>query len=144
MKKIIALLLILAAFFALRADIGIVLPDNPDELEVMAAKELAEHIKLATNKNISIVNGNPQEKQNIFIGSHPEVKKLIGDKKFDKEEYLVQSFGKNTLVITGGKPRGVIYAAYEFLEKITSKELTNAKRCVIIANDNSKELIFQF
>lgn len=116
MKKIIAFLLIFAAFFALRADVGIVLPENPDELEVMAAKELAEHIKLATNKNISIVNGNPQEKQNIFIGSHPEVKKLIGDKKFDKEEYLVQSFGKNTLVITGGKPRGVIYAAYEYLE----------------------------
>ena len=116
MKKIIALLLLLMAFFAVRADVGIVLPDNPDNLEVMAAKELAEHIKLATGKNISIVNGNPQETQNIYIGSHPEVKKLVGDKTFAKEEYLVQAFGKNTLVITGGKPRGIIYAAYEFLE----------------------------
>ncbi len=116
MKKFIALLLALTAFFALRADVGIVLNENPDVLEIMAAKELAEHIKLATNKNVSIVNGKPQEKQNIFVGSHPEVKKLVGDKKFDKEEYLVQSFGKNTLVITGGKPRGLIYAAYEFLE----------------------------
>lgn len=116
MKKFIVLLLFTAVFSALRADVGIVLSKNADSLEVMAAKELAEHIKLAVGKNIAIVSGKPQAARNIYIGSHPEVKKIIGDKKFDKEEYLVQAAGKNTLIITGGKPRGVIYAAYEFLE----------------------------
>ena len=61
MKKIITLLLLLAAFFALRADVGIVLSENPDSLEIMAARELAEHIKLATNKNIFRISRFPNQ-----------------------------------------------------------------------------------
>ncbi len=100
----------------LQAGIGIVLPETPNAFEQMAAQELAEHFELATGKKFTISNGTATLPRNIYIGSHPKVKAVVGDKQFQPEEWLVQAVDKDTLLITGGLPRGVIYAAYEFLE----------------------------
>lgn len=113
----IRLLIVLSGFFtlALSAQISIAVGDKADSLEKMAAAELSEHLSAAVGKKIPVVTGNPAGKV-IYVGSHPQAVKIAGNKKYDKEEWAVMADGRDRLAVTGGKPRGVIYAAYEFLE----------------------------
>ena len=113
--KFLTSLFCAAAVLTLSAQITIALPDNPTASEKMAAQELAEHFKLATGKDTPIVTGKPSGKI-IYIGTHPEAVKIAGTRKYKKEEWQLTARDANTLAITGGEPRGVIYAAYEFLE----------------------------
>ena len=100
---------------SLSAELSIVLPDHPTASEKMAAQELAEHFTAATGKKYPIVKGKVSGKA-IYIGTHPEAVKIAGKKKYGKEEWQLTAKDANTLAVTGGEPRGVIYAAYEFLE----------------------------
>ncbi len=100
---------------SLSAELSIVLPDHPTASEKMAAQELAEHFTAATGKKYPIVKGKVTGKA-IYIGTHPEAVKIAGKKKYGKEEWQLTARDANTLAVTGGEPRGVIYAAYEFLE----------------------------
>ncbi len=115
MKKFVTVSL-LGLCGSLLAGVGIVLPENPNEFEKMAAQELAGHFQLATGKQYTVSRGSATETQNIYIGSHPKAAELTKGKNFQKEEWLVQAIDKDNLVIAGGFPRGVIYGAYEFLE----------------------------
>ncbi|MBE6394822.1 MAG: DUF4838 domain-containing protein [Lentisphaerae bacterium] len=100
---------------SLSAELSIVLPDHPTASEKMAAQELAEHFTAATGKKYPIVKGKVSGKA-IYIGTHPQAVKIAGKKKYGKEEWQLTAKDANTLAVTGGEPRGVIYAAYEFLE----------------------------
>lgn len=116
-EKFATVVLTLMLCGGLHAGLGIVLPENPSLYENMAAQELSEHLELATGNKYSVSRGTYRETRNIFIGSHPKVAELLKDPPlFQKEEWLVQAFGRDTLIITGGYPRGILYAAYEFLE----------------------------
>lgn len=101
----------------LNGEVGIILPEHPTQPEEMAAQELSEHFELVTGKKHPVTKGDAKGKRNIYIGNHPKVAELLKDPKtFEKEEWLVQAFGSDTLVVTGGTPRGIIYGACEFLE----------------------------
>lgn len=116
-EKLTAVLLSLLLCGGLHAGLGIVLPENPSRYETMAAGELSEHLTLATGKTYPVSRGVVRETRNIFIGSHPKIQELLkGLRSFRKEEWLVQAFGNDTLILTGGTPRGILYAVYEFLE----------------------------
>ena len=114
MKKFLCAFALLFGL-SLSAELSIVLPDHPTASEKMAAQELAEHFTAATGKKYPIVKGKVSGKA-IYIGTHPEAVKIAGKKKYGKEEWQLTAKDANTLAVTGGEPRGVIYAAYEFLE----------------------------
>ena len=108
---------ILLFFGTVFSDTVIVLPEKPTSLEEMAAKELVSHFKLATGKKYSVAKGDSSHKKKIYIGTHPKITEYLKKiPSFGKDEWLVQAFGENTLIITGEKNRGVIYGVYEFLE----------------------------
>lgn len=115
--KLTAVLLALTLCGGLHAGLGIVLPENPDRYETMAAEELSEHLTLATGKKYPVSRGIVRETRNIFIGNHPKSHELLKEPRtFRKEEWLVQAAGSDTLILAGGSPRGILYAVYEFLE----------------------------
>lgn len=119
MLKCKSCLIVIAALFCvlLNGGVGIILSENPSKSEEMAAKELSEHFELVTGKKYPITRGNAKGGRNIYIGNHPKVAELLKESNsFQSEEWLVQAFGTDTLIITGGNPRGILYGAYEFLE----------------------------
>ena len=114
MKKFLCASALLCGL-SLFAELSIVLPERPTASEKMAAEELAEHFAAATGKKVPIVKGKPSGKV-IYIGTHPEAVKIAGNRKYGNEEWALTAKDADTLAVTGGEPRGVIYAAYEFLE----------------------------
>lgn len=114
MRTIFVLLTVFLPFI-LAGEIIIAIPDHPTASEKMAAEELAEHISSALGKTVPVKKGTPSGKV-IYIGSHPEAEKIAGKRQYRREEWAVTAKDASTLAITGGDPRGVIYAAYEFLE----------------------------
>lgn len=79
-----------------------VLPENPIPAEKFAAGELS----LLLGK----VAGNPMPEKS------PYKIKLIHSPALDREEFSINIEQKN-IVISGGRPRGILYGVYEFLER---------------------------
>ena len=100
------------------APVTIITGRNVSPQENYAAKELAEHFKLAVGETFPIIKeGNKVSGKVIYVGNTKfALSKGVDFKRFGKEEWLIKSFG-NALVIGGGAPRGTVYAALEFLER---------------------------
>lgn len=88
--------------------------------EKEAATELAEHLKQITGVDFNMIpeKGSAKVKTPAFYVGNTEFsrKQKIDVRKMDREEWLIQSCGKN-IILTGGLPRGTLYAVYELLEK---------------------------
>ena len=92
---------------------------NPTPAEQIATQELCEHLAKVTGLRYEVEpETNATESANaIYIGWTDFARRhgcdgaTLGD-----EEWIIKSFGEN-LVLTGGRPRGTLYAVYEFLEK---------------------------
>ncbi len=92
----------------------IVLPDDASEAEKFAASEIRDYIQKATGMNLKITGeGSPAI--------------IVRPGRFESEEWLVQREKNGDLLVTGGRPRGVLYGAYEFIEK--------GLGCRFLAND---------
>ena len=88
--------------------------------EKEAAEELADHLKEITGAVFTLV---PEEKWSssgkpaFYVGDTLFSRKQGVDvKKMNREEWFIKNYGKN-IVLTGGIPRGTLYAVYELLEK---------------------------
>ncbi|MFH1476835.1 MAG: DUF4838 domain-containing protein [Verrucomicrobiota bacterium] len=92
---------------------------NPSPAEQTAAQELCEHLTKVTALRYEVMSEtNVAPSSNaIYVGwtdfalTHGCDGSALGN-----EEWIIKSFGEN-LVLTGGRPRGTLYAVYEFLEK---------------------------
>ena len=62
------------------------------------------------NTYLNKIFGKPAEKDNKFII-------LKYDEKLSKEEFKISSDDKGNVIISGGRPRGVMYGAYYFLDR---------------------------
>ena len=84
--------------------------------EQFAAEELALFLEKITGAEFPIVAGGTHEGPAIHIGWTERAKATgIDLEQLGEEEWVVRSEGRD-LILTGGRPRGTLYAVYEFLE----------------------------
>jgi len=97
----------------------IVLADDAIAPERHAAEELARFLQEATGADFPIVApGEQGDGPCIYVGPGEHVEAAAGDVDMDSlgaEELVVRTSGKD-LVLLGGRPRGTLYAVYDFLE----------------------------
>jgi len=98
----------------------IVTPADKIPVEVTAAKELQEHLKLMTGANFKIISENAvgKNKNLILVGQTAQAKKLLPGtdwKALGNDGIILRTIGSK-IILTGGRKRGGLYAVYTFLE----------------------------
>ena len=118
MKKF--LLTALLSFFlpVFSGDISVIIPVGADAETVFAAQELQMHLSAALKKKVVVAAENTGVSgKKIFLGDTLSARKAgISSASLKREESRIRTL-KDDIIITGGKPRGVLYGAYEFLER---------------------------
>lgn len=94
--------------------------DHEAKRLVSAAQDLAMRLEQITGGPFLAVTEDqaPGEMSRIFVGDTPTIRALCPDVDFQHlgaDEILVRTVG-NDLVLSGGRPRGYIYAIYTFLQ----------------------------
>lgn len=102
-----------------RATCSIVLPPDALELEALAARELADHLEQVTGGRPPVVDA-AETGARIFVGRSPAIERLVEDVDFDAlgTDGIVMRTAGDDLVLTGGRPRGVLFAMYSFLQDV--------------------------
>ena len=92
---------------------------DPTPAEKTAVAELSKYLQLATGARFSIVTetNNPAGERAIYVGQT----KYAAGKGLDfstlgPEEWVIRTTSDGNLILGGGRPRGTLYAVYEFLE----------------------------
>jgi len=88
--------------------------------EQYAAKELSKYLKQISGANFIVSEKATPNKVNIYVGQTSTVKKLISNFNWDTlktDGILIKSIGNN-VILAGDRPRGTIYAVYEFLDVV--------------------------
>ena len=98
----------------------IILPDSASEREKTAAKDLKKYLGQVAGASFSIVANDkaPEGMSRIFVGYSPFVRELASDVKWDSlgtDDIVIRTVGKD-LILSGGRPRGTVYAIYTFLQ----------------------------
>jgi len=84
------------------------------EPEKFAAEELAEFLKRVTGADFRIVEA--ADGKRIHVGwTDFAAQNGIDCEELGEEEWVIRTVGDD-LILTGGRPRGTMYAVYEFLE----------------------------
>jgi len=87
--------------------------------EDYAAKELSEHFYKITGAKFPIISEKEKlfSSKGIYVGQTEfAASKGINFSELNEEEWIIKNYGKD-LVLSGGRPRGTLYAVYEFLEQ---------------------------
>ncbi|MBT4818072.1 MAG: DUF4838 domain-containing protein [Lentisphaerae bacterium] len=96
----------------------IVEADTATEPEAYAAKELAEFLGRVTGATFPTVAESAAggDAPRIYVGwTEFAASNGIDGAALGEEEWIIRTVG-NDLILTGGRPRGTMYAVYEFLE----------------------------
>ena len=110
----------------------IVLFPKATPVEKNAAFELQNYIRQITGKKLQIVS-TVSSRPAILIGHSKKISKLMPDINFEKlgdDEVIIRSIGKS-LIVSGGLPRGTIYAVYILLEKYCGVDFLTPKVTII-------------
>jgi hypothetical protein len=107
-----------------KTDYTIVLCAEPIPAEQTAAKELAEHLKLVTGAEFPV--GEAGQKVIRVGGAAPGV-----DMASLKHDGIVMKTDGDTLILTGGRPRGTLYAVYSFLEDVVGVRWWSASEATV-------------
>ena len=102
-----------------KAQCSIVLPADALQLESLAARELADHLGKVTGQRPQVVDA-PGPGANVLVGRSPAIERLVPDVNFDQlgtDGIVMRAVGRS-LVLTGGRPRGVLFAVYSFLQDV--------------------------
>ncbi len=99
------------------------IPDDATLQERFAAQELQRYILKATGARLALEEGPAGFEEPAIVVSLTTKLARMGETAFHKElklgpEGIVNRTSNNHLIIAGGGPRGVVYAAYNFLEYI--------------------------
>ena len=104
---------------ALAAEVpAILISDHAAPQERTAAGELADYIFKITGERPSVMAENRRQGPGpaIYVGNTQfAAKNQLDSTKFTSDEWLLQSRGDH-LIVTGGLPRGILYAVYHYLE----------------------------
>lgn len=97
----------------------IIVDSNATPAEQYAAEELRTHMAQITGCEIPCKSGIILESPMIIVGPSSALAKVEPDldlKTMGKEELIIRTKGPH-LILAGGRPRGTLYAVYEFLER---------------------------
>ena len=117
-------------------DWSIVVADTAIESERYAAEEFREFFAQATGHLLAIRSDGPSETKNVFIGASDALAESnlahALDREYAEEELRV-IIGLDNVAIVGGRPRGVLYGVYQFLEdamgvRFLAKDYTHVPR----------------
>ncbi len=103
-----------------RANAVIVTGSAPTSPEQTAARELAGYLDAVTGAKFAAVAESeaPAEGARIFLGhTRFAAQQGIDSSRLKPEQWIVRTVGDD-LVLTGGRPRGTLYAVYHFLEDV--------------------------
>lgn len=99
----------------------IVLPTDAIPAERTAARELQNHLKQITGAEFPVVGpAATGDAPYIAVGFPRGLPASLSKEAFPDlgpEEFVIESEGE-TLLLAGGRPRGALYAVYEFLERL--------------------------
>ena len=98
----------------------IVLPTDAGIFEQTAAEELQSHLEKAYGEKPALSKeGTEGDKLRIYVGDTEFARANgLNVKSMGREEWVLKSTGSKALIAAGGTPRGVIYSAYELLERL--------------------------
>ncbi|MBR5024941.1 MAG: hypothetical protein IKX48_07725, partial [Victivallales bacterium] len=90
---------------------------NAADDEKTVALELQDYIERICGAKCAVVaEGGAVKSPAIYVGETEFAKKAITDyAKLEAEQWVIKTVGGN-LILGGGRPRGTVYAVYEFLE----------------------------
>lgn len=120
---------------------AIILPENPNSIEVFAAKELCKHLRLIYGFELPVLSGNSSQKydQYFYVGVRP--KDFIRTLQSEEAVYIIKGnkiflFGEDTIQVSKSNDipelenrmlaevlqlrynrTGTLFAVYNFLEK---------------------------
>lgn len=103
------------------SDLAIVTQPGATAAELNAAKELAETLQQITGAAFvpRAAGGAGLPARAVIVGPGPLAKQLFPDVPFETlapEELVIQTKG-DYLLLAGGRPRGTLYAVYQFLQE---------------------------
>ncbi len=107
---------------------AIVLCDAPEMPEQTAARELASYLASVTGGAFAVLPEAqaPAQGPRVFVGPTAfAVSQGIDPESLGPEEWVMRTAG-NDLILTGGRPRGTLYAVYRFLEDVVGVHWWNA------------------
>ncbi|WP_158547905.1 DUF4838 domain-containing protein [Dyadobacter luteus] len=114
----------------------IVIPKKVNSLELQASRELQTYIHKATGVKLEIVQNGSPKKNKIYIG-----KKLGSHKGYwlsvSGDGYSIDIIN-NDVFLNGGNGKGILYAAYGFLEKVMGVEQLDMHEWYIPKNSTIK------
>jgi hypothetical protein len=101
-----------------KARLAIATGPLPTPAERTAARELADYLGKVTGGTFALKPEAEAAKPGIYVG-HTAFAKAQGidPAALGPEEWVIRSVGDD-LVLTGGRPRGTLYAVYRFLEDV--------------------------
>ena len=108
-------------------DCKIVIPNEAHAVEKTAAEELCNYIEKTLSVKLAVITEDEAEGKCIYVG-HTEYAKKNNILGKSKENWIIKSINGN-LVLTGGEKRGdrgIIYAAYHFIEDVLGVRFWNA------------------
>ncbi len=107
-------------------DCKIVIPENAHVVEKTAAEELRNYIEKSLSVKLSVVTESEAAGKCIYVG-HTECAKKNNVLGKSKENWIIKMVDGN-LILTGGVEcgdRGIIYAAYHFIEDVLGVRFWN-------------------
>ncbi len=102
-----------------KTDFVILLAEQAIPAEEFAAEELSNHLEQICGVTFAIrkENEKPLDGKAIYVGQTEFARSQgIDFSRMGVEEWVLKS-GTEHLILSGGRPRGTLYAVYEFLEK---------------------------
>ncbi len=93
---------------------------EPTPAEITAAGELAKFLKSVTGAEFKTVKESeiPADGKAIYLGqTQYAAKHGVDYGKLGREDWVIRTTPDGNLILSGGRPRGTLYAVYEFLEK---------------------------
>lgn len=111
-----------------KTDYRIYVAPDATPAEKNAAAEFQKYWKLATGTGIA-VSGKYTGNRQILIGLSQEAQKLLPgiDLKSLNNDEIIIAFAKDMLILCGERPRGTLYAVYEFMKKYMGIRFWTAK-----------------
>jgi len=102
-------------------DYVIALADDATPAEETAATKLQQYLHQISGATIPIQSETSVSlsAKQILVGAGTRVKALVPEQEWDnleKDGFIVRTVG-NRLILAGGRPRGTLYAVYDFLER---------------------------
>jgi len=102
-----------------RSGYVVVRPREADAAELFAARDLALYLGKATGAAFRVVaegDASARGAPKIYVGATDfAAERGIETAKLGREEWVMRSVDRD-LILTGGRPRGTLFAVYEFLE----------------------------